>query len=201
MKKLQKTVLLVMSVSIMMVSLSADGFASQSPDNETSAIGELKYPKNHFEVPFTKLKERVFPDNYPEFLKQVYIVFRQAERLKTLSASDRESILKGQAQKAQEFFRAMLKQDELNIKQLSTFTRAQVGEKAFQTFLRRFGINYDNDKDIELEILAQITRMLRREAYHIFVHKFSNTSHKLASRVEIVKGSMAPRELEYALRY
>ncbi|MGD9034264.1 MAG: hypothetical protein PVH02_16455, partial [Desulfobacteraceae bacterium] len=201
MKRLQKTVLLVMSVTIMMVSLSADGFASQSPDNETSAIGELKYPKNHFEVPFATLQEHVFPDNYPEFLKQVYIVFRQVERLKTLSASDRESILKGQAQAPQDLFRAMLKHDELNVKELSTFTRAQVGEKAFQTFLKRFGINHDNDKDIELEILAQITRLLRRKAYHIFVHKFSNTRHKLTSRVELLKGSEAPRQLEYALRY
>ncbi|NIT55909.1 MAG: hypothetical protein GWN00_06635, partial [Aliifodinibius sp.] len=155
----------------------------------------------YFEPPNSIIEASIFPDNYPEFLKQLYIFLRQAERLKTLSASDRESFLKGQVQESREFFRAILKDDQLSVKQLCTFTRAQVGEKTFETFLKRFGINRDNYGDIELEVLAQIKRMRRKDAYHGFVHRFNNANGDLANRIDLIKLSMAPRELEYALRY
>jgi hypothetical protein len=201
MTKIQKRLLVLLGIPIILVSLPPFGFALHSAVCEVSDISELTYEKNHFEGPFTAVHENLFPENYPDFLKQFYIIFRQAEHLKNLSALDRESILQGQEKLRQEFFRSLLQHDEWNIKQLYTFTRAQVGEEAFETFLTRFGIHYDNDKDIELEILAQINRMIRRDAYYRFVRKFSNAGHQLGKRVELVERSTAPRQLEYALQY
>jgi hypothetical protein len=201
MTKIQKRLLSALSITIVLLSLPSLGIALQSAVCEVSDISELTYEKNHFQGPFTAVHENLFPENYPEFLKQVYITFRQAEHLKNLSASDRESILQGQEKARQKFFRGILEHDEWNVKELYTFTRGQVGEEAFETFLTRFGIHYDNDKDIELEILAQINRMIRRNAYYRFVRKFTDSLHKPGHRVELVKESTAPRQLEYALRY
>ena len=201
MKKIQKRMLLVLGITIILISLPADGFLFRSAVYEASARAELKYEKSHFEAPSGTVDECIFPDNYPEFLKQVYILFRQVERLKTLTALDRQSFLKGQAQEPRDFFRARLKDEELNVKQLCTFTRRQVGEKAFETFLTRFGINDDNDKDIEMESLAQIKRMRRRESYYDFVHRFNNANGNLANMIDVIKWSAAPGELEYALRH
>jgi hypothetical protein len=191
MTKIQKAILTTFSIALMVIAIPVNVLVSQTAVSERSAVQKLESGREYFEAPDSIIEESIFPDNYPDFLKQLYIFLRQAERLKTLSASDRESFLKGQAQEPQEFFRAILKDDELSVQQLCNFTRAQVGEKTFEAFLKRFGINRDNYGDIELEVLAQIKRMRRN----------NNASGDLANRIDLIKLSMVPRELEYALRY
>jgi hypothetical protein len=63
--------------------------------------------------------------------------------------------------------------------------------------LRRFGIDQQNHEDIELEVSAQIKRMHRREAYHEFMNRFNNANGNLAMRIDLIKLSMVPRELEF----
>jgi hypothetical protein len=159
----------------------------------------ISRPDIHGHVSEKYLDESVFPDSYSEFLKQVYILLRQAEELERLSTYDREVILKSQQKEFEDFFRGMIEDEKLNIKRLYTFARAQVGQDAFERFLKRFGINRENQVDIELEVLAQIKRMRRRETYRGFVQKFNDASY--SNRIQLVKASMAPRELEYALRH
>ena len=118
MKQIQKTILVVLSITIILLSLPSAGIALHSAVCEVSDISELKHEKNHFEGPFTTVNESLFPEKYPEFLKQVYIVFRQAELLKKLNASDREPIVQGQEKERQEFFRGIVEHDEWKVKQL-----------------------------------------------------------------------------------
>jgi hypothetical protein len=65
--------------------------------------------------------------------------------------------------------------------------------------LKRFGISHYNHEDIELEVLAQLKRMRRRQAYYDFLRLFNNASQ--ANRIQLVKTSMGPRQLKYALRH
>jgi hypothetical protein len=128
-------------------------FSGQPSLSEESSLQNLKSVRNHFE---TSIDESIFPDDYPEFLKQVYIISKRTELLKKLSASDREFVLRGQGRELQNFFRGIIKDDDLNVNRLYNFARTQVGQKAFETFLRRFGIDQQNHEDIELEVSAQI---------------------------------------------
>jgi hypothetical protein len=68
-------------------------FSEQPLLSEESSLQNLKSVRNHFE---TLIDESIFPDLYPGFLKQVYIISKRTEVLKKLSASDREFVLKGQ---------------------------------------------------------------------------------------------------------
>lgn len=190
---------IMLGMTLMVISLPADVFASQPMVNNALALQELKSVKNYYEVSKSILEESIFPADYPEFLKQVYILFRQADQLKQLSASDREDVLKSQQEELENFSRGMLKDEKLNVKRLYTFAQAQVGQNEFETFLTRFGIKFDNQEDIELEVFAQIERMRRREAYHDFTQKFNNAGLNHAIRMQLVKASTAPHELEYAL--
>lgn len=144
--------------------------------------------------------ESIFPDNYPKFLKQTYVLLREAECMRQLSVEEREDLLEDQGKELQLFFQDMLAEEELDVARLWSFARAQAGQAVFDRFLKRFGIERDDPEDIELEVLAQINRIRRREAQHDFAAKFNAAGHDLASRVQLVERSKAPRELEYALR-
>ena len=76
----------------------------------------------------------------------------------------------------------MIEDKKLNVKRLYSFARRKVGHNEFEEFLKRFGINHENQDDIRLEVLAQIKRMRRREVYYDFVIKFDNTGHNLINR-------------------
>lgn len=142
--------------------------------------------------------ESIFPKDYPEFLKQTYVLVRHAEEMRQLSFEEREDLLEDKGREFRRFFSEMLAREELDVARLCSYARTQAGQEAFDRFLKRFGIESDDQKDIDLEVLAQIDRMLRREARHDFAEEFKGA--KLASRVQLVKDSTAPRELEYALR-
>ena len=114
------------------------------------------------------LDETIFPDNYPDFLKETYRFLDQAEQLAQSPPAAQEVILSDYPQLLQDFFRAFLEDESLNLERLATFTRIQVPEASYQEFLTLFGIDPDNQEDIELELLAQMERMLRREAYSQF---------------------------------
>jgi hypothetical protein len=60
-------------------------FSEQSLLSEESSLHNLKSVRLHFETP---IDESIFPDVYPGFLKQVYIISKRAELLKKLSPSD-----------------------------------------------------------------------------------------------------------------
>lgn len=200
MEKLRKTILALLSITFMLVSLPADGFPFKSGDYDASAIVGLKYDNKRLDLPFTTEDKGVFPNSYPAFLKQVYILLRQIEGLENISAYDRESILETQEEKLEVFFRNMLSDGRPNLERLCNFARARVGEKAFEAFLKRFGIDRDNRKDMELEVQAQIHRMRRRESYCDFVNAFSNRNNNFSHRITLVEASTEPSELEYALR-
>lgn len=91
---------------------------------------------------------------------------RQAEGLEQVTAYKREVFLESQEKGLENFFRGMLEDEKLNVKRLYTFAREQAGRNAFEAFLKRFGIDHANQDDIELEVLAQIKRMRRREAFY-----------------------------------
>ena len=119
--------------------------------------------------PTTPLDESVFPENYPDFLRQAYLLLGQDE--------------------------------SLNLERLSTFAQTRVPSTAFQEFLTLFGLDPDNQEDIELEVLAQMQRMRRREAQYNFVHQFNDAQQSSGARAELVEASTAPGELQYALRH
>ncbi|MGD9041230.1 MAG: hypothetical protein PVH82_16435 [Desulfobacteraceae bacterium] len=79
MTKIQKTLLVVLSIMISLLSLPSLGFALQSAVCEVSDISELTYEKTYFEGTITTIDESLFPENYPEFLKQGYVIFRHSE--------------------------------------------------------------------------------------------------------------------------
>ncbi|MDA2929979.1 hypothetical protein MYX84_08555 [Acidobacteria bacterium AH-259-O06] len=166
-----------------------------------SQQAELKPRASSLEAQISLLDESIFPDRYPKFLKEVYQLLHQVEQLKKLGDSDRELLLASQQRELADFFRGMLEDEEVDVERLSTVGRARVGQNDFEAFLNRFGIDHSNEEDIKLEVRAQIERMRRREAYYNFVRKFSEGSAKRADKIELVKASTAPRELEYALRH
>ncbi len=199
--KIHKVVALALGLILVFIGIPANVFGPQAMAREASTPRDLKPVAGHYEALNNIIDESVFPDNYPEFLKKVYILLRQAEYLKQLNPYDLEIVLKGQEKGLVKFFREMLGDNKLNVKRLYTFARAQVGENVFEKYLKRFGIDYDNQNDIELEALAQTERMHRREAYYGFVKKFNNTGHNLEKMIKLIKASTAPREFEYALRH
>ena len=142
--------------------------------------------------------ENFFPPKYPKFLKEVYVVARTTEQLRELPTQHREAKLKSFPREQEAVLRRMLAGEQLDVQALSAVVRAQIGESAFDTFLRQFGLAPDSDQGIELEVLAQIERIRRREAYHGFVKSFSKASH--LNRMELVKAATTPGILEYALR-
>ncbi len=156
---------------------------------------------NSSQAQIRPVDDSIFPDEYPQFLKEGYVLLREAEQLRQLGANEREMALRNQPEKRGSILRGMVEKEELKTEPLYTFVRAQVGETGFEAFLQRYGIDPGNQDDIELEILAQIDRMRRRESYYRFVRKFSDATAGRADRVELVKASMAPHELEYALRH
>ncbi len=156
---------------------------------------------NSTQAQIRPVDDGIFPDKYPQFLKEVYVLLREAEQLRQLSANERDITLGNQPKKRGSFLRGMVEKEELKTEPLCTFVRAQVGETGFEAFLQRYGIDPDNQDDIELEILAQMNRMRRRESYYEFVRKFSDATAGREGRVELVKASVAPHELEYGLRH
>ena len=156
---------------------------------------------NSTQAQIRPVDDSIFPDKYPQFVKEVYVLLREAEQLRQFSAHDREVALRNQPREREMFLRGLLEKEELKPKPLYTFVRAQVGETGFEAFLQRYGIDPDNREDIGLEVLAQMNRMRRRESYYEFVQKFSDVTTSRAGRVELAKASRAPRELEYALRH
>ncbi len=197
MQKIQKIIAITFSMALMLISTPADVSATHATVYKASAAQELKSGRDYFEALNSIIDETVFPDNYPEFLKQVYILLRQSEHLEEFTDYEREVFLKTQEKGPENFYRRILEDEKLNVKLLYTFAREQAGQDAFETFLKRFGIDHTNREEIELEVLAQINRMRRREAYNDFIQRFNNTSH----RMQLVKESTAPRELAYALRH
>ena len=147
------------------------------------------------------IHDSIFPDNYPQFLKQVYVLLRETEQLRRLGTRDQQVALGKQPKEREMFLRRVLEEEELKLEALSTFVREQVGDADFQAFLKRYGIDPGNQDDIGLEILAQVKRMRRREGYYDFVQKFGETNTSRAGRIDLVKESTAPHELEYALRH
>ncbi len=147
------------------------------------------------------IDERIFPANYPEFLKQAYHIARQIEKLEQFNPEAGNAFLKSRSEGFQTLFRDTLASEKLNIRQLCDLARSRSGGEAFETFLKLFGINDKNEKDIELEVLAQIKRISRSETFYGFVQEFDNEPHNTVKRVTLVESSTKPRELEYALRH
>ena len=70
-------------------------------------------------ITFGVLDESIFPENYPEYLKQVYSLLRKAESLKQLRVERRTNILKDQ----EKDLRLVLQEaDELSVPALGTST-------------------------------------------------------------------------------
>ena len=94
----------------MMVSptVQIDLFAQESPVSKSSSDRELTSGKGYFEALNNIVDESVFPDSYPQFLKQVYIFFRQTEYLEQLTRYDREILLKSQEKELINFLHKML---------------------------------------------------------------------------------------------
>ena len=161
----------------------------------------LQTPAASLEPEITPLDESVFPENYPQFLKEAYLLLDQAEQLAQLPPANREAALSTHPQNQQDFFRAFLQDEELDIERLSAFIRTQLSPTTFTSFLDRFGIDLDNQEDIQLELLAQMERMRRIEAYSDFVDTFTALTTGPSLRIQLVSASIASRELEYALRH
>jgi hypothetical protein len=140
MKTIQRIIAITFSIALLLICVPADVSISR--------------PAIHEHVSEKYLNESVFPDSYPEFLKQVYILLRQAEELKQLSSHDQEDIVKSLQKELKDFFHGMLEDEKLNVKRLYSFARAQAGQDAFERFLKRFGIDRENQVDIELEVLV-----------------------------------------------
>ena len=109
---------------------------------------------NSTQAQIRPVDDSVFPDKYPQFLKKIYVLLREAEQLRQLSAHERNITLGNQPEKRGSFLRGMAEKEELKTEPLYTFVRAQVGETDFEAFLQRYGIDPDNQDDIELEVLA-----------------------------------------------
>ena len=135
--------------------------------------------------------EGVFPPGYPRFLKEVYALFRRAERSQQLDLEDIRAPSGARN-------RRLLTGKNPSTRNLIGIARTRLEDSDFEAFLERFGLNPDNHEDIELEVTAQIARIQHREAYYSFVKKFEEASP--LERVELVKESVDFRELEYALR-
>jgi len=72
MKKIQKIIAITFSMALMVISLPADVFANQAMVYKASAVQELSSSRGYFEALNSIIDESVFPDDYPEFLKQIY---------------------------------------------------------------------------------------------------------------------------------
>jgi hypothetical protein len=164
-------------------------------------VHELKTAQACREIGFETIDESIFPDEYPKYLKQVYILLKQSEQLRQLNKHDRDVLLIGLEGDSEKYFRGALEDLELNIKLICSFARAKAGQNAFKEFMERFGLDAANEDDIELEVLAQIERMSKRESYYGFVQEFNNANHSLAKRMQVVGASIVPSQIEFALRY
>jgi len=197
--QIKKTVATLLSITFLVFGPSlVASFATHrttvgvSPSSAQGSLGKYSDSLN--------IIERIFPESYPEFPKQAYIILRQSEKLEQFNSEAQETFLKSYSEGFQILFRDMIAREKLDVRQLCLLARSRSGQKAFEAFLNRFGINHENEKDIDLEVLAQIKRMRRKEANYRFIQEFDNDPYNKMKREELVKSSTKPGELEYALK-
>ncbi len=199
MKATGKIIANMIILTLLVISIPANMFTPQILVSMPVPRQELKSVEKYYEAKINIIDDSIFPDDYPEYLKQGYILLRQIEQLKQLDLPDQEIFLNNLKKEDEFFYRMVLEDEEVNAKQIYRFAQSQVEPEAFDSFLKRFGININNPEDVELEILAQIERMRRREDLYYFMKSFDQTKNERLERISLVKNSMKPRELEYAL--
>jgi hypothetical protein len=143
----------------------------------------------------------IYPRGYPKFLRTIFTTFKKTEEFRQLSPAERENFMNNVPEDAKYLFRATLKEDELNIKNLLSYCKKHAGEEHYQKFLNIFGLDSLNYTDIELEINAQINRMKRRQRSVIFRDTFASSNSDLETRINLIKKTSTPVDIEYALSH
>ena len=137
----------------------SEDFSLRQNQGYTQAVSEeLKAATQYIDSLDEVLDESIFPQNYPKFLQNVYTILSFTEKLKQLDRSRREAILDDMTQEHSSLFRQMLLDEKLSVNKVISSSRAQVGMKEYEIFLNRFGIDLNNQQDIELERIARFVK-------------------------------------------